>query len=214
MYALLACLVLFLACCGVGGFLVYQKYFNNPADRPPPEKPKPVDITRELKGAHGKGKEIYQVAKEAFDHDDLETALGKFNEAKEIWQTASDKIAEIRSDPKYSGKEYAAWEDTASQLESDLKVVNDDIFKTEMRISRNKAQKTEAKSPEAPVQKTEPSGEAKTGESKTNMEGREGLDPDQPTPTESELKKMKEAKSAAKTEAKTEAKSEPLQLQE
>lgn len=134
-YALFACGVMFLACCGLGGFLIYHKYFRTP---PPAPNVQPVDITSELKSAHGKGKELYQVAKDALDHNDLPTALEKFVEAREVWNSSADKIAELMEKPEYQKDSYLGWQTIASQLQSDLLVVNDEIFKLELRIAREK----------------------------------------------------------------------------
>ncbi|MBI3831801.1 MAG: hypothetical protein HY291_19930 [Planctomycetes bacterium] len=142
LYALCACGLLFLACCGLGGFLIYYKYIRTPP--PPSPAAQPVDITSELKGAHGKGKELYQVAKEALDQEDLPTALEKFIEARDIWDSASGRIAELMEKPEYQKEKYKSWQNTASQLQSDLLVVNDEIFKLEQRIAREKNTATSA----------------------------------------------------------------------
>lgn len=179
---ILVCLLMLLACIGLGLYLVLNK--------PEPKGPTVInrDPGKEVKESHAKARTLANKARDAMKEEKLEEALQLYKDAKMALDDCAVKIEMFREDPKFSGEEYAGWETIGQGINSDLYLVNDEIFKIENRINneKRKAQESANPQPETPPD----GGGAKTdtpapAEQKTPASGGDEFGPDAergPTP--------------------------------
>ena len=188
-----ACVLMFLACLGLGGYLMYRKLG-------PQEPPKKREIVlnefsakqKDIKDAHPNAWKLIKDGQVAFEAENMVAALADYNKARGIVENArsliEDWMQKFENDPEYRGY-FPVWEQISVELNQLTQVLNTEIDRVDMRQRMIQHQNTAAQKPLTPQpQKTE---------SPDTTSGREGLESDQPTPEFSTPPKPPEKNSPA-----------------
>lgn len=146
-----ACLLLFLACLGVGGYAVWKKFV-----KPPPLPPGPsettIDYGKLIKETFDEAKALAQSAKQADQAGKYELALEQHQKAVKMFESNVKLIEDLRATPEYSGKEYEGWDYRKSQMFMYIHDSNTAIFRLDNILIREKIKKEAGAAPPSTVQ--------------------------------------------------------------